>query len=104
MKYEIPWSSEPRSRRSVILENQVYQFYTYWNDRDQSYYFDMTSTNTGKTFAGVKMVAGLDLFAQLPIPELGNLVLLDTIGLVTDDEDCPQEGLGDRWRVYYVTL
>lgn len=104
MIYMIPWSNEPRSNRSVILEGQVYLFYTYWNYNDLSYYFDMTLTNEGSAIYGVKMVTGLDLFGQLALPQLGNLILLDTVGWTTDDEDCTKLGLGNRWKMFYASL
>lgn len=97
----IPMTNKfPRSRFTITLEGNPYEFVIHWNETISAWYMNLRSiTDSAIDFKGIRLVGGVNLLKPFAILELGALYMVDGEGL---NEDPNYDDMGGRFRLYYV--
>jgi hypothetical protein len=99
----IPTRSDPRYQIEVELAGANYLFDFEWNDRAESWFFDVSDQSYTKLLSGVRIVVGFPLWTRYRNPRLpsGDLSAVDTSGAGLDPK---LEDLGDRVLLVYTPI
>lgn len=92
-------SVEPNDRFNATLDGYVVFFRVRWNHVAAQWCLDLDCEELGLSYKGFALVTGNNNLQGRGISELGALVLIDLQG----DADPDRDGLGDRWKLIYVT-
>jgi hypothetical protein len=96
----IPLQSDPPCYRfNATLDGFVIYFRLKWNFTAEQWYLDLDCEELGLSYKGLTLVTGDNILLGRGVAELGALILIDQQG----NEDPTREGLGDRWKLYYMT-
>lgn len=83
----------------VEIAGELFSFRFYWSFAAVQWFVDMECETLGIVYKGFALVTGDDLLHGRGVREFGSLVLLDLQG----NDDPEYEGLGERWKLYYLT-
>jgi hypothetical protein len=93
----------PRYRFTINLDGYPYQFRVWWNNTIGAWYMSMLGLDINSTvdLKGVRLAGGTDLLHGYAVLELGQMYVIDSEGY---NEDPTFDGLGDRFKLYYVPI
>lgn len=97
----IPLYVAPSYSFAVTLDGNPWVLTLHWQERDQSWYFDLSSVQLSRAVYGLRLACAVDMLAPHAIPELGGLWCVDKSGMLTDPDYL---GLGTRFVLLYQPL
>lgn len=89
----------PCYRFNSTLDGHVVFFRLKWNFISEQWFIDVDCEELGLSYKGFAFVTGNNILSGRGVSELGALVLIDLQG----DADPDRDGLGDRWKLVYIT-
>lgn len=96
----IPLTPDPDYKFQVEIEDETVELRVRWNLVEQAWYLDITGVSFTLELLGLKLVGGVDLLKPYAVVELGGLFIIDS---EEKNQDPDFDGLGDRYRLIYVT-
>ena len=96
----IPLTANASYRFTVEIESETVEFAVRWNLVESAWYFDIVGVSFTLELKGIKFVGGVNLLKPYAVRELGGLYMIDS---EEKNEDPDFDGLGDRYRLIYVT-
>ncbi len=96
----IPLQAYPDYTQQCELDGQTYTFRIRWNQRAETWHFDLSTVDGVPIASGVKLVTGFPLFRKLvhPARPPGELCLLD---LQMRDAEPNFDDFGTRFALMY---
>lgn len=95
----IPLDSASAYKTTVSLDGYDITVRIRRNFISDAWYIDVSCDSIGLEINGLALVTGNDILHGHAIQELGGIVLVDFQG----NDDPTIEGLGDRWKLVYLT-
>lgn len=93
--------STPEINFSCAVNGATYNFHILWNDRDQSYYMDLSQPDGTPIFSGARMVlhAYIGRTANQPPVSQGVFMVIDTSGALVE---AGIDDLGARVQLVWI--
>lgn len=95
----LPLTPNPAFKYQIVLDGYDFNFRFRWHPAQSIWTFDMVCDDLNLGVKGLALMTGFDLLAGRGVYQVGKLALIDLQG----NEDPDFDGLGDRWKLLYIT-
>ena len=99
MAITIPVTNDPSSKFTIDLDTQECQFNIRWSVASNVWILNFQDLTASRTYNGLRLLSGVDLFKPLAMPLLGSLYVIDLEGQNLDPDF---DNFGDRYQLIYV--
>lgn len=97
----VPLTSEPCYVVTPTLDGYAVRIRVKRNYISNQWFIDVDCAELALSYKGFALVTGNNILHGRGVPELGALILFDLLG--DEDPAVDGTGLGDRWKLYYLT-
>jgi len=83
----VPFTSDPNTQFTAMLDGVEYEFLTNWNERNLTWSFDLSLADTGEVLvAGVPVLVGCDLLAPWGLG-IGSMYAVDLTATAAEEAE-----------------
>lgn len=106
--YRVPTPAASNETIRVSLDGSTYVFRWLWNERDNHWFFDLSTSEDDSVAKSLRLVVGWNLLQDVTSENAppGQIIAFDESTSSTEPygEDPGENDLGDRVFIYYLPL